>query len=80
MQFTVSRSSIDAEYRTLASTTVEITWLLSLMCELGIFLPHPPTLWCDDISTTYMSANSMFHVRTKLIEIYFLFCTRQGCV
>ncbi|XP_024021324.1 uncharacterized protein LOC112091562 [Morus notabilis] len=38
-QHTVSRSSIEAEYRSLASVVAEISWLQSLLSELN-FQPH----------------------------------------
>ncbi len=40
-----------------------------MLQELGVFLKAPPTLWCDNISATYLTANPVFHARTKHIEI-----------
>jgi hypothetical protein len=72
-QQTVARSSTKSKYRTLATTAAELIWLQSLLCELGVFLPTLPTLWCDNIGYTYLSANPNFHARTKYIEINFHF-------
>jgi hypothetical protein len=72
-QATVSRSSTEAEYRSLANTTAELQWIQSLLKELGVFMATPPTLWCDNLGATYLTANPMFHARTKHIEIDFHF-------
>jgi hypothetical protein len=70
-QATVSRSSTEAEYWSLANTTAELQWLQSLLKELRVFLSTSPTLWCDNLGATYLTANPMFHARTKHIEIDF---------
>ncbi|XP_016647095.1 PREDICTED: uncharacterized protein LOC107880330 [Prunus mume] len=41
-QNTVSCSSTEAEYRALAITAVELSWLRQLLQDLHIFLDHPP--------------------------------------
>ena len=53
-QPTVSRSSTEAEYKSLANATAEVMWVHKLLDELGI--PHPlaACLWCDNIAqSTY---------------------------
>lgn len=72
-QSIVSRSSTEAEYRTLATTTVELSWLHILFKEFKVFLPHMPMLWCDNISTIALSANPVFHSRTKHLEVDYHF-------
>lgn len=67
-QRTVSRSSTEAEYRQLAYTAAELSWLRSLFKDLGIILP-PPTLRCDNISSLALASNPIFHARTKHLEV-----------
>lgn len=63
-QGVVSRSSAEAKYRAMAVTCCEITWLLSLLKDLGLKDIHPVTLHCDN-----QAANPVFHARTKHIEV-----------
>ncbi|XP_019054011.1 PREDICTED: uncharacterized protein LOC109114964 [Nelumbo nucifera] len=70
---TVSRSSTEAKYRSLALATSEALWINSLFRELGFSLSCSPTLRYDNIGATYLSANPVFHARTKHIEIDFHF-------
>jgi hypothetical protein len=72
-QPTVSRSSTEAEYKALANAIAETMRVQQLLTELQV--PHSPVarLWCDNIGATYLSANPVFHARTKHIEIDFHF-------
>ncbi|GJS38075.1 retrovirus-related pol polyprotein from transposon TNT 1-94 [Tanacetum coccineum] len=72
-QRTVSRSSTEAEYKAFADTVAELTWLQALLNELGIHSSSTPILWCDNLGATYLSANPIFHARTKHVEIYYHF-------
>ena len=62
-QATVSRSSTEAEYKSVANATAEMIWTQSLLKELGIRLTRPPCLWCDNLGATYLSANPVFRAK-----------------
>ncbi|GJV37452.1 nucleotide-binding alpha-beta plait domain-containing protein [Tanacetum coccineum] len=62
-----------AEYKALADTVAELTWLQDLLHELGIRSSSNPILWCDNLGATYLSANPIFRMRTKYVEIDYHF-------
>ena len=72
-QATVSKSSIEFEYRGIAYATAEVTWTQSLLKELQVSLAKPLILWCDNLGATYLTTNPIFHARMKHIEIDFHF-------
>ena len=61
----VSRSTAESEYRSSAMLTADITWIRSLLSELKVPLQKTPVIWCDNLSTIDMYANSVLHDRTK---------------
>lgn len=72
-QPTVSRSTTEAEYKALANATAELMWVQKLLQELGVTHPPVARLWCDNLGAKYLTANPVFHARTKHIEIDFHF-------
>ncbi|TQD90539.1 hypothetical protein C1H46_023885 [Malus baccata] len=68
-QSTVARSSTEAEYRSLAHTAAELTWVCKILKDLKFSLPKLPHLWCDNISAISLASNPIFHARTKHVEI-----------
>ncbi|WMV29256.1 hypothetical protein MTR67_022641, partial [Solanum verrucosum] len=68
-QSVVSRSSAEAEYRSVAHGTAELSWLLALLGDLHIQLSSPSIIYCDNISSIYLAHNPVHHARTKHIEI-----------
>ncbi|TYK06402.1 putative mitochondrial protein [Cucumis melo var. makuwa] len=60
---TVSRSCIEAEYRSLATTTADLYWIRQLLCDLHVPLKTSPTLWCDNVFAISLAHNPVFHAR-----------------
>ncbi|GKD89520.1 ribonuclease H-like domain-containing protein [Tanacetum coccineum] len=69
LQHTFSRSSVEAEYRGDANVVAETAWLRNLLRELHTPLLSPTPVYCDNVSTIYLTANPVQHQRTKHIEI-----------
>lgn len=68
-QPTVSRSSAEAEYKGVANAVSELTWIRNLLLELGHPISKASVVYCDNISSVYLSQNPVRHQRTKHIEI-----------
>lgn len=68
-QTTVSRSSAEAEYRSVAHVVAECCWLRQLLQDLHLSLPSATVVYCDNVSAVYMSSNPVQHRRTKHIEV-----------
>ncbi|KAH0706956.1 hypothetical protein KY289_012032 [Solanum tuberosum] len=66
---TVSKSSAEAEYRSLASTVAELVWIIGLMKELGVDVTLPVKVYSDSKAAMQIAANPVYHERTKHIEI-----------
>jgi hypothetical protein len=77
-QPTVSKSSTEAEYKSLANATAEVMWVQSLLQELGVKSPPTAKLWCDNMGVKYLTANPVFHGRMKHVEIGYHFIRERA--
>lgn len=68
-QSVVARSTAEAEYRAMALTACEITWLSALLKDMGLHNLPPAILKCDNQAAISIAANPVMHERTKHIEI-----------
>ncbi|KAK1433709.1 hypothetical protein QVD17_10624 [Tagetes erecta] len=67
-QSTVSRSSAEAEYRAMTVAGCEVIWLTKLLSDLRVRCQLPVPLFCDNKAAVLISANPVFHERTKHFE------------
>ena len=65
---TITRSSVEAQYRSIPLAAVEPCWITSLLGELGLS-SIKPTLWCDNLGATFLVADLVSQAQTKHIEI-----------
>jgi hypothetical protein len=65
----VARSSAEAEYRVMASTSSELTWIKQLLVDMNITSATPMKMFCDNQAARYIASNPVFHERTKHIEV-----------
>nr|XP_020164211.1 uncharacterized mitochondrial protein AtMg00810-like [Aegilops tauschii subsp. strangulata] len=68
-QPTVSHSSAEAEYRTVANAVAECSWLRQLLQQLLCDVHKATLVYCDNISAVYLFSIPVHHRRTKHIEL-----------
>jgi hypothetical protein len=61
----VARSSVEAEYRAMESTTSELTWIKQLLIDMHFTTNSPMKLFCDNQAARHIASNLVFHERTK---------------
>ncbi|XP_033510478.1 uncharacterized mitochondrial protein AtMg00810-like [Nicotiana tomentosiformis] len=60
-QQTVSRSSAEAEYRSMAAVSAELVWLVGLLKEFDMSLQMPVKVFCDSKAVLQIPANPIYH-------------------
>ncbi|XP_020551111.1 uncharacterized protein LOC110012327 [Sesamum indicum] len=68
-QATVSRSSAEAEYRSMGSAVCELLWLSYLLRAFQVSYRTPVSFWCDNQAVIHITENPVFHERTKQLDI-----------
>lgn len=68
-QSVVARSSAEAEYRAMALTACEVTWISALLKDLGLKNLPPTLLNCDSQAAIAIAANPVHHEKTKHVDI-----------
>ena len=70
-QPTIALSSTKVEHRGAAMATCERSWLCKLSQDLGHDVSRAVTLYYDNMSSFQLANNSIFHARTKHIEVHY---------
>ncbi|GJT59962.1 ribonuclease H-like domain-containing protein [Tanacetum coccineum] len=65
----LSRSSAEVEYRGVANVVAETYWLHNLLREFHSPLSSATLVYCDNVSSVYLSCNPVQQQRTNHIEI-----------
>ena len=68
-QGVVACSTAEGEYRAMAKTCCELTWLIALLHDLAMKPPLPVHFVCDNQAALHIVRNPVFHERTKHIEV-----------
>ncbi|KAJ0453901.1 putative RNA-directed DNA polymerase [Helianthus annuus] len=68
-QSVVSRSSVEAEYRAMATTVSKVIWARLMLSELDAKQVEPIVLFCDNQAARHIANNPVFHERTKHVEM-----------
>ncbi|KAL0303360.1 UNVERIFIED_CONTAM: Retrovirus-related Pol polyprotein from transposon RE2 [Sesamum radiatum] len=68
-QETVSRSSAEAEYRSMGTVVCELLWISYLLIEFQVPISLPIPFWCDNKAVIHITENPVFHERTKHLDI-----------
>ncbi|KAG8499181.1 hypothetical protein CXB51_005624 [Gossypium anomalum] len=61
----VSKSSSEAEYRSLANYVAELLWVKQLLTEVGVSLQDTLIVWCDNTSMMSITANLTRYAKVK---------------
>ena len=65
----VTRSSVEAEFRSMANGVSELIWIRRLLTELEILFESPMRLYCDNQAAISIANNPVQHDRTKHVEV-----------
>ncbi|KAL0462665.1 UNVERIFIED_CONTAM: Retrovirus-related Pol polyprotein from transposon RE1 [Sesamum latifolium] len=68
-QTTVSHSTAEAEYWSMAAMVCELRWISYILSDLGLVVKLPIQLFCDNQAALHIMANPVFHECTKHIEL-----------
>ena len=76
-QLSVAHSSTKSQYRSVATTAIEVRWICSLLIKLGISLSQQLVIYCDNVGVMNFCANPMFHSHMKHVSLDYHFIHEQ---
>ena len=76
-QCTIARSSTEAEYQYVVSMTTELRWVSNLLNELDLSSTRAPVIYYDNVGTTNLCSNPVFHLHMKHVALYYHFFREQ---
>ena len=65
----ISRSNVEAEFRSVAHGICEVLWIKRLLRELKIFNQLPMKVYCDNKAAILIAHNPVLHDRIKQVEV-----------
>lgn len=77
LQSTVSLSSTEAEYKATTEAGQEVVWLRGLLKHISIPQYLPTVLCSDSTGAVALTSKSIFHARTKHIEVQYHWIREQ---
>nr|GEW64091.1 ribonuclease H-like domain-containing protein [Tanacetum cinerariifolium] len=78
-QVTLSKSSAEAEYRSMAAATCEIMWIVKIMSDLNIKNLLPGELYYDNKAAMQIAANPVMYEKTKHFDLDVYFIREKVC-
>ncbi|KAJ0440609.1 putative RNA-directed DNA polymerase [Helianthus annuus] len=72
-QEVVALSTTEAEYIAATAASCQATWLRKILIELGQEQKEATPIFCDNMSTVFLSKNQAYHGRSKHIDIKYHF-------
>jgi hypothetical protein len=72
-QPTVALSNTEAKNIGVVIVACEVVWLQKLLSNLGLSVDVLVVIYCDNISSILLANNSVYHARTKHIEMHYHF-------
>jgi len=65
----VRQSNAESKYYAIANVTCKLFWVRDLLIELGFAPECSMMLYYDNQATIHIAENSVFHKRTKHVEV-----------